>query len=285
MNFTFFNLKLKPDVEMYFMDPADLLKKQLKPYFQVLEFQKSHRKRLAAHYQKMGATSADPSQSSRKCQEMEREMRKLLEENNAMKKILGVSSQNSDPKNRGSSSRQGTPHSMRGVSPGQNSQSVRQRGHYNNTTPHGQVSPYSRSAPVTPQMINAMKGSQRDTPKTPAGPIRLTVRTPPSNGMIGRIGTSPSGRQRSTPGIVANLLRAGNTPGAGHESSKTPTTMRTPSRESHNSQASQQMSWSSSQHASQNNSQHQARKHGGAAMDLNRRQIHLHHQPRSGGYQ
>lgn len=32
----YFLQKLKPDVEMYFMDPADLLKKQLKPYFQVL---------------------------------------------------------------------------------------------------------------------------------------------------------------------------------------------------------------------------------------------------------
>ncbi|XP_046843075.1 probable E3 SUMO-protein ligase RNF212 [Xenia sp. Carnegie-2017] len=158
---------LKPEVEMYFMDPVELLKKQLKPYFQVLEFQKSHRKRLASHFQKMNALNNGSSQGGRQYADMEYEIKKLQDENSTMKKMLGVT-----------------------------------------------------------------------TPRTPAGPIRLTVRTPPSNGMIGKIGTSPTGRQRSTPGIVANLLRvrADNTPGAGNE--RTQNASRMSSRDTPSSQMS-----------------------------------------------
>ncbi|GFY70509.1 RING finger protein 212 [Trichonephila inaurata madagascariensis] len=43
---------LKPDVQMYFTDPDELLKKKLKEVHQVSDFQKNHRARLWAHQKK-----------------------------------------------------------------------------------------------------------------------------------------------------------------------------------------------------------------------------------------
>ncbi|ESO91101.1 hypothetical protein LOTGIDRAFT_122474 [Lottia gigantea] len=41
--------KLKPEVECFFMDPIDLAKKHNKQLMQVMDFQRSHRKRLSSY--------------------------------------------------------------------------------------------------------------------------------------------------------------------------------------------------------------------------------------------
>ena len=42
-------LQMRPDIEQYFSDALDVLKKQQKMIIQVLEFQKKHRDRYIAH--------------------------------------------------------------------------------------------------------------------------------------------------------------------------------------------------------------------------------------------
>ncbi|KFM65302.1 RING finger protein 212, partial [Stegodyphus mimosarum] len=43
---------MKPDVQIYFMDPGEILRKKLKEILQVFEFQKNHRARLMTYQKK-----------------------------------------------------------------------------------------------------------------------------------------------------------------------------------------------------------------------------------------
>ncbi|XP_023216853.1 probable E3 SUMO-protein ligase RNF212 isoform X2 [Centruroides sculpturatus] len=49
--------QMKPDVEIYFMDPQDLLKKYMKQLQQIINFQTGHRMRLSAYFRKEFLTS------------------------------------------------------------------------------------------------------------------------------------------------------------------------------------------------------------------------------------
>ncbi|KAJ7360432.1 hypothetical protein OS493_015533 [Desmophyllum pertusum] len=98
--------QMKPEVEMYFTDPADLSKKYHSQLSQVMEFQKSHRQRLAANNDKKVLAAQRLQGQMSRLQELEREVAVLQEENSHLKRLLASSS-----------SRPGTPHNYRN-SPG-----------------------------------------------------------------------------------------------------------------------------------------------------------------------
>ncbi|XP_068713994.1 probable E3 SUMO-protein ligase RNF212 [Montipora foliosa] len=190
--------QMKPEVEMYFTDPADLSKKYHSQLSQVMEFQKSHRQRLAAANEKKVLATEILHQKMSRLQDLEREIAVLREENSHLRRLLA-----------GSSSRPGTPHNYRnspGVTPVK-------RGHTPSPTgsQHSSASPYGRTPPNSSQKEN--KGShqwQNQVPRTPAGPTRLSVRTPPCNGYMGTVKGTPSPNKQlsSRPGS------AGGTPGS-----------------------------------------------------------------------
>ncbi|KAL9974988.1 hypothetical protein ACROYT_G012100 [Oculina patagonica] len=184
--------QMKPEVEMYFTDPANLSKKYHSQLSQVIEFQKSHRQRLAANNEKK-------------------------EENSHLKRLLA-----------NSSSRPVTPHNYRN-SPGA---APMKRGHTPSPTgSQYSASPYGRTPPNSSQKENkALNQWQNQLSRSASGPARLSVRTPPCNGFMGTVRRTPSpnkqllsrpGSAGGTPGTILrshlqgmHLSRTANTPGS-----------------------------------------------------------------------
>ncbi|GFS75922.1 putative E3 SUMO-protein ligase RNF212 [Nephila pilipes] len=83
---------LKPDVQMYFTDPDDLLRKKLKEVHQVSEFQKNHRARLLAHQRKQLKKFKSVKEDFRKLlknlKDLDCERKRLSQENDALKKYI-----------------------------------------------------------------------------------------------------------------------------------------------------------------------------------------------------
>ncbi|CAL1272845.1 unnamed protein product [Larinioides sclopetarius] len=83
---------LKPDVQMYFVDPDELLKKKLKEVHQVSEFQKNHRSRLLAHQRKQlrkfKAVKEDFRKLLKNLKDLDGERKKLAHENDNLKKYI-----------------------------------------------------------------------------------------------------------------------------------------------------------------------------------------------------
>ncbi|PFX32291.1 RING finger protein C14orf164 [Stylophora pistillata] len=209
--------QMKPEVEMYFTNPIDLSKKYYTQLSQVLEFQKSHRQRLAANIEKKVLAAERLQKHMTRLQELEREVAVLQEENNHLKSLLASSS-----------SRPGAPHNFRnspGTIPGK-------RGHTPSPTcSQYSSSPYGKTTPNSSQKEN--KGShhwQNQLSRPVSGPTRLSVRTPPCNGFMGTVrGTpSPNKQDLSRPGSAGgtsgtvlrnhlqgiHLARTANTPGS-----------------------------------------------------------------------
>ncbi|KAK2560692.1 RING finger protein 212B [Acropora cervicornis] len=134
--------QMKQEVEMYFTDPADLSKKYHSQLSQVMEFQKSHRQRLAAANEKKVLAAEMLRQKMSRLQDFEREIAVLREENSYLKRLLASNS-----------SKPGIPHNCRN-SPGL---TPMKRGH----TPSPTSSQYSSASPYgrTPPNRNC----QRDT--------------------------------------------------------------------------------------------------------------------------
>ncbi|KAF8786896.1 putative E3 SUMO-protein ligase RNF212 like protein [Argiope bruennichi] len=85
---------LKPDVQMYFIDPDELLKKKLKEVHQVSEFQKNHRARLLAHQRKQlrkfKAVKEDFRKLLKNLKDLDGERKKLAHENDTLKKYIMI---------------------------------------------------------------------------------------------------------------------------------------------------------------------------------------------------
>ncbi|XP_031561979.1 probable E3 SUMO-protein ligase RNF212 [Actinia tenebrosa] len=175
--------QMKPEVEEYFMDIPTLLNRQQKKLLQVYEFQRSHWKTFVSLHDKQESSLEKLQKRLPNLMELEREILKLREENNYLKRLL-------------SEGQTFSPGTNKVPSPGI---SLRRGGNSS--------SPYGRVVTTTPQQ-DASKRWQSQLPRTPAGPSRLTVRTPPSNGMIGSI-------SRRTPSPLSQRpVSTGNTPGS-----------------------------------------------------------------------
>ncbi|XP_064610386.1 probable E3 SUMO-protein ligase RNF212 [Liolophura sinensis] len=204
--------KMKPDVEIFFTDPADILQKHRKQLLQVMEFQKNHRRRLNAYIRDKVSKQREMIEISQKnvnhFQEMERYITKLREENLYLKKLItdkGISG----------TQRPGTQGNRLNSSPG---------GYRASPGSHSQTSsPYrgTSSAPASSQRRD--RHHSGDVPKnpllrsltvqqilpftSPVGGGRISLRTPPINGKLG---------PASTPKQLGQVksIRA-STPGAG----------------------------------------------------------------------
>ncbi|XP_033117254.1 uncharacterized protein LOC117117152 [Anneissia japonica] len=203
---------LKPDVEIFFQDPADILKKHLKQVIQILEFQQKHKQLLASHRKqeilKQNSMLAEARKRSETLDILEREIKLLTEENNHLRSLLEES-----PVKR----RCGTPGRIlqrtSPLNPGMASRSVTPSPILN--SPYTLTSKLNRSQDGnhTPQMI-----------RTPQGPARISLRTPPING---RLGTTPgnSGTRKTPsgypkrPSTTPGRLLAPTTPGLNKTSS------------------------------------------------------------------
>ncbi|GIY83779.1 putative E3 SUMO-protein ligase RNF212 [Caerostris extrusa] len=83
---------LKPDVQIYFTDPFEILKKELKVVHQVSEFQKNHRARFQAYQRKQlkkfKAVKEDFRKLLKNLKDLHGERKKLTQENEALKKYI-----------------------------------------------------------------------------------------------------------------------------------------------------------------------------------------------------
>ncbi|XP_074615954.1 E3 ubiquitin-protein ligase RNF212B-like [Acropora palmata] len=193
--------QMKQEVEMYFTDPADLSKKYHSQLSQVMEFQKSHRQRLAAANEKKVLAAEMLRQKMSRLQDFEREIAVLREENSYLKRLLASNS-----------SKPGTPHNCRN-SPGLIPMK-RGRTPSPTSSQYSSASPYGRTPPNSSQKENkGLHQWQNQVLRTPAGPTRLSVRTPPCNGYMGTVKGTPSpnkplsSRPSSAGGVSGSIIR------------------------------------------------------------------------------
>ncbi|GFR10007.1 putative E3 SUMO-protein ligase RNF212 [Trichonephila clavata] len=157
---------LKPDVQMYFTDPDELLRKKLKEVHQVSEFQKNHRARLWAHQKKQLKKFKSVKEDFRKLlktlKDLDCEKKKLAQENDALKKYIMMRNLNSES-----------------TAPGNKGHS---KSNYEGSTSHSNLDS------VLSKFIDKI-----DTSKSHPGlPQRMCVISPPVNGKLGVIYGTPS---------------------------------------------------------------------------------------------
>ncbi|KAK3746405.1 hypothetical protein QZH41_018223 [Actinostola sp. cb2023] len=194
--------QMKPEVEEYFIDIPTLLSKQQKKLLQVYEFQRTHWKSFVSLHEKQEASMEKMQRGLQRLVELEREVALLREENNHLRRLLSESKQ----------------HHTTGKSTIPSPGIPLRRGHSStqSPTPYSN-SPYGMAVTSTPQQdghYQQQRGCQ--VPRTPAGPSRLTVRTPPSNGMIGTTRRSPyhHSQRLGSAGNIPGMIRTANTPGS-----------------------------------------------------------------------
>ncbi|XP_033625596.1 RING finger protein 212B-like [Asterias rubens] len=214
--------KLKPEVEIFFQEPVNILRKQQKQLVQVLEFQASHNKRLAAHNREKDSKMASMTQILKRqhgqATDMERELRRLQEENATLRRVLSGSG--------------GTPksvHSHRPGTPGRIMVSSSAPAPVHNLIHQSSSQPVGRtSSPYSPNRVHRHGDASSKTPssqqpkspnpvaRTPPGPARYSIRGPPVNGRIDVLGTvgtpnTPHANMTLTPS--GTLFRSANSLG------------------------------------------------------------------------
>ncbi|XP_065184403.1 probable E3 SUMO-protein ligase RNF212 [Sycon ciliatum] len=240
--------QMKPDVQIFFTDPAELERKHNKTLLQVIDFQKTHRQRFIAHLQKQQQApgmSALQNQFKQLKTEAEKRITSLMQENAQLKQML-------EGRMGGSANLPMTPHTPK---------SPHYRLSSRTPSPHSAASTVSTQRSMNPGM------------KTPGGPPRLSVRTPPSNGRIGPVaGRTMGGEPGRTPSVISNLT-TGKTPDI---QKAIPMDLTSPtSGRAHPAPAGA----TSRREGAGNRSTSPAR------WDPDGRQIHLHYQPKSAVWQ
>ncbi|XP_072169279.1 probable E3 SUMO-protein ligase RNF212 [Diadema setosum] len=172
--------QMKPDVELFFTDPAEIVKKQQKQLITVLDFQKNHRQRLTAHRREVQVKHISMLESAKnRMKEMECEINRLREENKKLRSLIGGSPGPSKISQRPSSGGRTMRTSQASLSSSANWMAFKTPSPSKNRT-----SPFSKSSqPTTPNPMDVSRGS----PQVNAGPARYSVRTPPSGGRMGTI--------------------------------------------------------------------------------------------------
>lgn len=176
--------QMKPDIEVYFLSPQDLLKKSMKMMTQtieVLDFQQNHRRRFISHLREQLKVQQNFVEKAQKVlshyQEFERELGKIKEENYYLKRLInekGLGGAYTRPLTPGPSGKQSptfraTPKS----------------------SPHQNVPPTSRHLSVS-RPVSLSQRLQHSTISRSGGAERITLRTPPSGGRMGTIRRTPS---------------------------------------------------------------------------------------------
>ena len=174
--------QMKPDVQVFFTDPADLERKHNKTLLQVLDFQKTHRQRFLAHLQKQQGpgNGALQHQLAQLKGEAEKRINALMHENAQLRQMI-----------------EGRMTSGSGLP----------------MTPRTPKSPHYRRSSGTPSPMSGTNTTPTQRSATPGlkTPGRLSVRTPPSNGRIGPVAGRSTTDPNKTPSTVPNLT-TGKTP-------------------------------------------------------------------------
>ncbi|CAC5374282.1 unnamed protein product [Mytilus coruscus] len=216
--------RMKPDVEMFFTSPSDMHKKDSKKFYQVMEFQDSHRRRFVNHLKDKIAKMEKFIQNAQRIisqyQDMERELSKTKEENLYLKRLMTEKVSETLTCSKVSQFPFGLKRSNISLTETQKNGIISQH-HihsslnclktYDSTlqmTP-GKYSPVSRGSPGFMQSFQSSSSSGKVSCTPPSGrrgspafhqqssshssiaPGRLSVRTPPSGGKIGTVPGTP----------------------------------------------------------------------------------------------
>ncbi|KAJ8042004.1 hypothetical protein HOLleu_12965 [Holothuria leucospilota] len=181
--------KMKPEVEVFFCDPIEIIKKAHKQLSEVMDFQKNHRKRLTAYRKEREAKQCSMKGMAIKQQEeiqkLQREIMKLREENAKLRSLVAAGS----PGPGGAASGLNRPPTPGRILYG-NSPNSQYRGQSPSPKPRS-TSPYSVSkSPYSTMHQDASKTPQMQSKSV--GPTRLSVRTPPVDGKMGPVRTPTS---------------------------------------------------------------------------------------------
>ncbi|KAL5021098.1 hypothetical protein ScPMuIL_000253 [Solemya velum] len=170
--------QMKPDVEVYFTEPMDLLKKNLKQVIQVMDFQRNHRRRYISHIRDKIAKNQSIEEKTHRAIEqshdMEREIMRLREENLYLKRLItekGIGLHSSR---------------ITATPPGKSS------GYKGSSGSPLQMSQHPRQSQSQLQMSQYKVTPNAHVHNTPGSLNRLSIRTPPSGGRIGTIAGTPS---------------------------------------------------------------------------------------------
>ncbi|XP_071957382.1 E3 ubiquitin-protein ligase RNF212B-like [Antedon mediterranea] len=195
--------QLKPEVQIFFQDPCDILRKHHKQMIQILEFQQNHTQSLANHQkqQRLSQTSVltEAKKGLQKLSYLENEIKHLSNENNHLRKLLEES-----PLKR----RRSTPSGRHLSSPSP----IRMMSLSQTSTPNNMGSPYSPYKLKINRPQDMHHSSQ--LVRTPQGPARISLRTPPING---RLVTTPGSGLRTPTRTSSYPKRPSTTPGGSLE--------------------------------------------------------------------
>ncbi|CAH1779570.1 unnamed protein product [Owenia fusiformis] len=192
--------KMAPDVELFFTDPVELMKRHQKQLMQVMDFQKNHRQRLTSYIREKVTRQKSIIENSKKTmgQDVDREMKALREENQYLKRLIQSGRGGGGP---------GTPGGMRGSMMGTPTSTQRPLSG-KTPSPQGNNSPFNQRANrARSPYSNEKLASQFTQPRTPSGSNRITIRGPPSHG---RMGVIPQSSRTPSPQMQKLLGSAGN---------------------------------------------------------------------------
>ncbi|CAI9719483.1 finger 212B-like isoform X2 [Octopus vulgaris] len=163
--------KMKPDVEIFFGDPFELIKKQNRQLIQVFEFQKNHRRRFINYLRdkvnKQNAYIKQINQALQVRQDLQKDISKLMEENLYLKRLISEKGLNSG-------SRNSTPSRPSYLSNVQSHASP-------SLSPRENMSMYSRTTPNQQSLLPDVRISQSNMVfNTNSLGIPMSFRTPPS---------------------------------------------------------------------------------------------------------
>ncbi|XP_063970408.1 probable E3 SUMO-protein ligase RNF212 [Lytechinus pictus] len=213
--------KMKPDVEIYFTDPAEILKKHQKQLIMVLDFQKNHRQRLTSNRREVISRHISILESAKeRMKEMDCEINRLREENRKLRSLVSGSPGPNAPLK--CSQRQLTPGRGMNSSPASSISSMGRMAHKTPSPSKGRgSSPFNkRPYPTTPTAMDVSKGSIQSPQVVTPGPARYCIRTPPSGGRMGTITPTSCGSMMpskiNTPG-TPGLSPISNSPTAYHQ--------------------------------------------------------------------
>ncbi|XP_067137420.1 probable E3 SUMO-protein ligase RNF212 [Centruroides vittatus] len=173
--------QMKPDVEIYFMDPQDLLKKYMKQLQQIINFQNSHRMRLSAYFKKeilkIKKLKEECKINFSNLKELEKQNISLTAENSYLKQLLSSKHKSNNMMDAHSSNNSFTDN-MKSDS---------------NTQKNYSKSFSSLQFQKSSNMLEMFNGQRTSMP------ARVTVRTPPVNGHIGIV---PIGTPQSCTSVI-----------------------------------------------------------------------------------
>ncbi|OWF36567.1 RING finger protein 212B-like isoform X2 [Mizuhopecten yessoensis] len=193
--------QMKPDVELFFTNPMDLLKKEFRKIIQVMDFQHNQRRRFFSYLMdklhRQQNVMEKCQRAIRASHDLEREMSKLREENSYLKRLMNEreSRHIASTTNRSHGRRSGNSSPVYRSSPSSSPQMISSGRSQSQT----QLSQTQLSQAVSQASFIGLPRSANAYTNFGSTVSRVSVRTPPSGGRIGTVGDTPSPRRYTVP--------------------------------------------------------------------------------------